>query len=221
MCCGGRLGSILGIGCRRGSSRIWCGCRCGGVFRGKIRSWCFWGWKWICPGCGKTSRVLFYPLRPVYGVKLLGRDFPDEHLDALAEPMNGFACAHCHDVMYFTRVNAEAWNRLISHLKRRIAVWERGVERPGWFQWSRKRDFRPVVNREPSRRREEVRERILAGRSYNEIARDLGVSKSTVNKTCAQILYRQERVKGVGEFREQRIHRGGAEVAEKRREELV
>src|SRR5687767_2560939 len=75
----------------------------------------FRGWKWRCPGCGRTCRVLYYPLRPLYGIQLLKRP-PASLVDWLPEPLWGFACCTCHDVLNFSRVNADAWNHLICHL---------------------------------------------------------------------------------------------------------
>lgn len=171
-------------------------------WRGDDDELVFRGWDWICPGCAEPRRVLFYPIEPLYGVQLLGREFPDGHIDALPAPMCGFACTHCHNVLYFSRINADAWNHLISHLSGGL-LYGGEVPRPEGFKYVRKKNYRHS-GKAPSKRRAEVRECLLRGLSYSQTAIYLRVSKSTVNKHARE-LYRQENVKGPGELRKKLV----------------
>src|SRR5256885_13177944 len=47
--------------------------------------------------------------------------------------------------------------------------------RPGWFKYARKKAYTPQAMRAPSKRREEVMERLLKGWTYGRIAAELGV----------------------------------------------
>jgi DNA-binding CsgD family transcriptional regulator len=159
----------------------------------------FRGWKWVCPGCAKTCRVLYYPLRPLYGIQLLKRA-PKDRLDWLPDPLEGFACTRCHNVLHFTRINACAWNHLITHLSGGL-LYGHEVARPSDVMFERKRAFRPVLNCPPSKRGAEVQQMLAEGLSYSQIALRMRVTKSTV-ASYARRLYQRRGVKGVKEFRQ-------------------
>lgn len=160
------------------------------------------GWKWICPGCGDRCRTIFHPLPPLVWVQLLNREFHDtdpSHPDALHKGNNTFACMKCHQVLYFSRLGYRQWNHLISHLSGGL-LYGHEVSRPGWYVEERKRNFHPILRREPSKRRMQVLEMLLAGQGVTAIARELGLSKSAVGTYASQV-YRQKGVRGVGELR--------------------
>ena len=73
------------------------------------------------------------------------------------------------------------------------------MKRPEWFKFERVRAYRPQINREPSKRRQQVLERLLRGWPYKRIAADMGISRGTVD-THAQAIYAQHRVHGRGEL---------------------
>ena len=170
--------------------------------RGKID---YMGWHWLCPGCGKTRRVLYWPIGPTYGLRqLLGQraacEIDAAHPDARSAPMGTFACGVCHGVMFHTCDVQANWNRLISHLSDGL-MYGRDVPRPAWFSVRRKVNWHPILNRAPSKRRAMILEDILAGLSYRQIMRKQGIALSTVS-TQAAILYKQHRVKGPAALRE-------------------
>jgi hypothetical protein len=162
----------------------------------------FAGWQWICPGCRKTCRTILYPLPPVYGIKLLDRDLHPRDAndpDALPEPMRTFACAPCHNVLHFARLNRFNWNHLISHLSGGM-MYGREVPRPTWYVQRRTRPFRPNPSYPPSRHRPQILEAIVNGLSHSQTALKLGVCRRTVTYH-AKALYRQHGVKGLAALR--------------------
>ena len=148
----------------------------------------FSGWRWLCPKCGKTRRTIFYPMPPMYGLRLVDEDFPSKRY------ANEFACMTCHNVMYFSRINMRTWNHLISHLSDGL-LFGSDVKRPSEYVMQSKRPFHPILRREPSKRRAEVLQGILDGLTYREIGERLGIKKSTVASYAAEI-YRQRDVRG-------------------------
>jgi hypothetical protein len=168
----------------------------------------FMGWKWICPGCRQTRRVLYYPLPPVYVLDVLEREVRPRGAsvprdandsDAPPRPLPTFACMQCHQVMFVRRFNHESWNRLIAHLTGGL-VYGHEVPRPDWWKRERKVAFHPILRRTPSKRRQMILEDILAGLSYQQIMRKQGIAKSTVSMQ-ALVLYRQHGVKGPAALR--------------------
>lgn len=164
----------------------------------------FMGWKWQCPACGKTRRVLYYPLPPLLGLRPLDARLPcerdPEHPDARAVPLRTFACAACHGVMFSMCNTSQLWNRLISHLSDGM-MYGHEVPRPQWFKARRKVNWHAILNRAPSRRRHMILEDILAGLSYRQIMRKQGIAMSTVGMQALK-LYKQHRVKGPDALRE-------------------
>jgi hypothetical protein len=170
--------------------------------RGKCKAERFMGWKWICPGCGETCRTIYLPLPPMALVGLLPggeihrRDAGNP--DAISPGMQTFACGRCHGVLQPSRLDARAWNQLISHISGGL-LYGHEVQKPDWWEPRRKRRFVSRINRAPSVRREQVRERLQRGISYREIAAELGISYSRAADYAREV-FRQERVKNLKEF---------------------
>jgi DNA-binding NarL/FixJ family response regulator len=60
-----------------------------------------------------------------------------------------------------------------------------------WLGPDRKKNFYPMINRAPSKRREQVLERLLLGWKDREIAQDLGISFHRTRNLVAAVLRRQ------------------------------
>lgn len=159
----------------------------------------FRGWKWVCPACRKTCRVLYYPLWPLYGIQLLKRP-PTDKLDWLAEPLAGFACTRCHDVLHFTRINADAWNHLICHLSGGL-LYGHEVPLPEGVTFERKREKVKCTKPRPAPLRDRVEHELKQGLSYGQIAWKLRLTKSTIASTARRI-YQRHGTPGAKEFRE-------------------
>jgi DNA-binding CsgD family transcriptional regulator len=153
----------------------------------------FRGWKWICPGCRKTTRTLFYPLPRVYAFQLLDREPAPGEVDGMPEPPNSFACVRCHRVRYFSRWTHNWWNQLITHISGGMLFGYEVPEQSLVDRGQRSRAYKPRFGCAPSKRREEVLERLLKGLKYREIARDLGISMGTVSRH-KHVIYAQHRV---------------------------
>src|SRR5258706_13135682 len=83
----------------------------------------FWGWRWICPGCKKLVRTIYYPV-PVRMIFDSGIGVPALHafcdpviekklcdVNLPAEPPPCFACHGCHRVRYLSMtLPGVAWN---------------------------------------------------------------------------------------------------------------
>lgn len=164
--------------------------------RKAVGSLMFRGWRWICPGCRKPARVLYYPLPPINLLKSLRLKVPQDDLDDPPPPC--FACWRCHRVRGFSRVDRGGWNQLVAYLTGGL-LYGREVERPAWLTPDRKRPYRPRLSRAPSRRREEVLQGLLEGKTYAQIAKDLGIGWSTVH-WHAKIIHKQHRVHGRAEL---------------------
>jgi hypothetical protein len=164
----------------------------------------FVGWRWICPGCGRRCRKIYYPLPPMALVELLKggeihRRDPGNP-DAISPGNQTFACQKCHNVMFYSRLDYRMWNELISHLSGGL-LYGHEVPRPAWYQPQRKHKFSPRINRPPSRRREQIRKYMEQGLKLAEIAKIIGI---TPNGMCAHVnkIYAQAKVKNLKEFRE-------------------
>jgi hypothetical protein len=145
------------------------------------------GWKWVCPGCRRTCRVLYYPLRPLYGIQLLKRP-PASVVDWLPEPLWGFACCFCHDVLQFSRVNADAWNRLICHLSGGL-LYGSEVHRPADVVFQRQREFKRLTTLRPAPLRDRVQAELERGLSYGQIAWKLGLHRGTVTRLSRRVFF--------------------------------
>ncbi|MEA2710288.1 MAG: Bacterial regulatory protein luxR family [Phycisphaerales bacterium] len=165
----------------------------------------FRGWMWLCPICGRRSKVLFYPLPPVNVLRGYGTLREDDIIDAafvlepsLRQPptphFSGLACHKCHGVFTITRARNCAWNEIVTYLSGGL-LYGHEVPTPSWFTPDRKREFRPCLGRAPSKRLPQIATLILRGLSYTQIARKLGITKDTVSGHV-QRLYKLHKVRG-------------------------
>jgi hypothetical protein len=168
----------------------------------RVEDW-FMGWNWICPACGQTCRTIYYPLPPMALVEVMKggeihrKDAGDP--DAISPGNQTFACMKCHQVMFHSRLTCETWNRLISHITGGL-LYGHEVKRPDWYEKRRNKKFAPLLRREPSKRRAQIREMMEKGMGIYEIARELRLSTSCVGTHACKI-YRQARVRDLREFR--------------------
>lgn len=161
----------------------------------------FRGWRWVCPGCRREVRTIFYPLPVTNLPEFFGIDPAKTEFDAPHRPPPCFACVRCHRVRYFSRLDSDSWNHLVAHLSGHL-LYGHEVPRPPWLTPDRRRPYRPHLMRPPSKRREEVLQRLLKGWAYQKIARDLGVGFGTVHIHVKKI-YKQHRVRGREELARQ------------------
>ncbi len=143
--------------------------------------------------------------------------------DELPAPPQTFACMTCHRVRFVSRCERNAWNHLIAYLtagllygrevkqpndldfaestcpeqaQRVEGTCPEQAQRVEWARpelvEGRKRPYRPQLNRSAPRR-QQVLERLLAGKSIRQIARDLNVSIRAIHNHI-RALCRQESV---------------------------
>jgi DNA-binding CsgD family transcriptional regulator len=165
------------------------------------------GWRWVCGGCKKLVRTVYLPLRDRNLAEYFGVKVEGDEVDGVAEMPRTFACTRCHRVRYFSRVDRHGWNQLIAHATGGL-LYGREVRKPEYWKATRKRAYRPAKGRKPSKRREEVRERLLAGMGIGEVALDLGISVNCVNN-YTRVIYREA---GVHSYRELRRKAGVADI---------
>jgi len=169
----------------------------------------FWGWRWVCPRCGRKVRTLFYPMPVCNLPEFFGIEWAMG--EKVERKRQEFACGKCHDVWYFSRVGSVPWDLLIYHLSGGL-LYGHEVKRPKWLGHERRREFRAHLRREPSKRRQEVLELLVKGWKYRQIAAELGTGYATVCG-CVKEIYRQHRVHGREELRRlMEKRRGGARV---------
>jgi DNA-binding NarL/FixJ family response regulator len=186
-------------------------------YRGQLR---FRGYRFACPTCEKRVRTLFYPLPPLNLPRYFNHDpatrlaksqnvglasasetsdAPDtlehESSSAFSVKSSAFACHTCHHIRYFSRMSGrDAWNHFITHVTAGL-LYGHEVPRPKDFDSpeKRKRKYRPNLLRPPSKRRQQVLDRLLQGLTYDEIAQDLGVGYPTVH-IHVKTIYKQNNV---------------------------
>ncbi len=161
-------------------------------FRPDRHSRCFNGWRWVCPGCAKWVRTVYYPIAPINLPEYFAIDPAKLDCDKIQHPPGTLACCRCHDVRYFYRLGPNAWNEMIHHVSGGL-LYGYEVPRPAWVTHDRKRPYRPHNRKPPSRRREQVRERLLRGWAYAKIAHDLGIGLATV-RSHVEVIYKQHHV---------------------------
>src|SRR4030095_16505232 len=65
-------------------------------------------WLWMCPGCTRKVRTVYYPLPPITLTEFYGIDPAVIDADEAPKPLPCFACHRCHDVRFFSRVDSDA-----------------------------------------------------------------------------------------------------------------
>ena len=146
------------------------------------------GWRWICPGCKKRVRTIFLPMRQMNLLEYFGVKAETDIEDGVEDLPRVFGCTRCHRVRYFSKVDRHGWNALIGHSTGGL-LYGREVRRPEFWKATRKRAYRPSSGRAKSKRLEEVRERLLAKKTIEEIGRELGISGNTVTNHV-RVIYR-------------------------------
>jgi hypothetical protein len=150
------------------------------------------GWRWICPGCRRPVRMIYYPFRKFSFPDFYGWTFSSKEWDQVEEPPPMFACVKCHGVRHFSAIDNTSWNELISHMSGGL-LYGFEVKKPSWFVAQRKKPYRAQINRAPSRRREEVLERLLLNWRQKKIMKDLAMKKSQLSQ-ITQAIYARHRV---------------------------
>jgi DNA-binding CsgD family transcriptional regulator len=155
----------------------------------------FMGWSWVCPGCKKEAGTIYYPVPvrtlfdcwftdPVIQLKL-------NDADLMQPPPATFACRKCHEIRYFSSIEADSWNMVIRYFTGGM-LYGCEVERPAGFVGERKKTRVRQLNRAAPMQRK-VLTRLSNGWSSFQIARDLGVTMDAV-KSQVQRICRQEEV---------------------------
>jgi DNA-binding CsgD family transcriptional regulator len=139
----------------------------------------FWGWRWLCPACQSTCRLIFCPTAvplPHFIEDYLEKHCPHEP----KETTWSFACAKCHKLRGgLSWANKDAWNHVITQLSGGL-LYGHEVEIPKWLKRQIKFPAKRKPQNRPSPRREEVEQRLREGMSTKQIAQDLGMSQKTV-----------------------------------------
>jgi hypothetical protein len=177
------------------------------VYRDDVQ---LFGWRWVCPGCRKEVRTIYYPFAANTLFDFLGYDpgrarlcrrqskkYLQYDVDDVQTPPGTFACRTCHRVRGTSRTSEEGWNQVVSHLTRGM-LFGHEVEKPQWYRPARK-NVRCRKMRRVAGRREAVFVRLMNGWTYEQIALDLMMSKHSVVENVRLIL-KQEGVKNRREF---------------------
>jgi DNA-binding NarL/FixJ family response regulator len=182
-------------------------CPTGEEYKDEMR---FMGWSWVCPGCRKTVKKIYYPLAPRTLFDYLGYDpgrskscrtqsqkYQPYDVHDMPKPPGTFACAACHGVVTTSRAGGTAWNDVVSWLSRGM-LYGHEVEKPQWYVAERKVARHRKLGK-PAVKREAVFNRLRAGWPVEEIALKLLMSKGAVAKSIHRIC-RQERVRNRAEL---------------------
>ena len=166
-------------------------------------------WKWVCPGrigpngeyigCGRTCYRLYGPLPPWTVPEALDDrleiEMPgDSGLAGAWSPgftdwsrgQRSFACSECWGLRNFSLLGPEGWNLFVTHLTGGL-LYGHEVERP--------MDEAPEVRKvpylkrkkRPAPQRERVKELLLAGCSYKQIAERMGFALATAYSTARRV----------------------------------
>jgi hypothetical protein len=153
------------------------------------------GWFWVCPGCKKERRTVFYPLPPsglfdhlgydpgrgkAQRSVVFGRELEHYDVEDVSVPPPTFACRKCHGITSFTHTSNHGWNLVVSHLTRGL-LYGREVPKPEWYKRERKKARHRALGKEAPRR-EAVMERVEKGWPDRKIARDLMMSLENVQR---------------------------------------
>ncbi|MFG0285935.1 MAG: LuxR C-terminal-related transcriptional regulator, partial [Phycisphaerales bacterium JB039] len=146
--------------------------------------------------CNRLADVIYLPIPPITIPEALGA------LDLLADLNippppdyrdHPFACAHCWQMRRTTLANYAGWNDFVSYISAGLLYGHEVERTSAEAQPRRKRPYAPRPGRAPSQRRAQVLQGLLAGQTYNQIARALGVSYHTVHLHTKK-LYKQHNV---------------------------
>lgn len=158
----------------------------------------FAGWRWRCRGCGRLVRIVYCPLDVMNLPRFYGIDPAVHEFDQIEPVPQIFACMECHGVRHFSRMDANGWGELVHHFSGGL-LYGFEVKKPAWLTRDRKRAFKPMINRPPSKRREEVLQRMLKGWKYQRIAKDLGLSYHRT-RNLAHVILKHHRAHGRAEL---------------------
>jgi hypothetical protein len=164
-----------------------------GELRGKRR---LVGWRWICPGCGKRVRMLYYPIGAMDWAEAHDIKLELEEVERTPRQPGCFACVKCHGVVNFTRTEGairKCWNHVVLHCSGGL-LYGHEVKRPAWFVAERKKVF--VARPKKSPRMDEL-ERLLTETelSLEGIGREMGIRERSVQRVAYDV-YRRRGVEG-------------------------
>ena len=156
----------------------------------------FRGYAWVCPGCAHTCRTVYYPMPPVLGMNAVKwetakkegelarrmKELLRAEEEGACRPLPCFACARCHGVRYFSRVDRASWDQFVAHLSDGL-LYGREVKRPADIEAKRKLAFkkRATPARVPEGQKEEVLRRLAAGQSKRMVAEEMNLPYWRVN----------------------------------------
>ncbi len=130
-----------------------------------------------------------------------------------------FACAACLRLRRFSRCDRNAWNEVVTYLSGGL-LFGREVRRPGWFTPDRKLAHAPRPTRAPSIRRPQIERLLLAGRTFRQIAAELGLAYGTVLWTAQQV-YKQHGVRTLPDLLRKHGHAIGPPLTKEVRRRLL
>jgi DNA-binding NarL/FixJ family response regulator len=137
------------------------------------------GYRWLCPGCKRQVRTIYYPLPANHLFNFFNRPRALAGRDELLLPPippPTFACCNCHRVRFVSFCDRNGWNQLIAQLTAGL-LFGHEVPPPPSFkldQQRKRRRIRQLTRSAP--RRQQVLRRLLIGWSIRRIARDMQVS---------------------------------------------
>jgi len=142
----------------------------------------FWGWRWLCPACHQTCRLLFYPTPvplPQCITQYLKRHLARDDRDA-NDPAPTFACVKCHRVRGgLSWGSKDAWNHIVTLLSAGL-LFGHEVEIPAFVRRHRKFSAPKRPQNRPSPKRHQVEQLLLQNLTYPQIAKELAISEKTV-----------------------------------------
>jgi hypothetical protein len=163
--------------------------------RGRER---FLGWHWVCPMCGRKTRVLFYPMGHADWASYVGFE-PGRQAEAPPAPSPRFGCNHCHRPACFSRAGLMiSWNRLILQMSGGL-LYGHEVRLPAWLK-----DGVRLKRRQPPRISDDELYRILTETvmPLQQLGRQLRVTRQALGHV-ARRLFRQHGVRNRAELRKQ------------------
>ena len=154
------------------------------LHRGQER---FIGWRWLCPQCGRSARILHYPVNQPDFPTLIG--FAPAKAEPLPKPAATFACRKCHGIHNFGRMGLGClWNTLILRCSGGL-LYGHEVKKPDWLKPQRKHAYAPRRLHAPQRERIQ-RLIVETDLSYRDIAAQVGISPNAVAVHASTIFKR-------------------------------